>query len=111
MSKTTPDPEVKIDAAPEAAPEAALDVSLEVVSDAGITSLEAAKALTTDYPVAPSMPAPGDRVLLTAIFGRMVHPEKPEVDQELDVGKLTRVSFDWWHANLWRAGRIQLGEV
>lgn len=85
--------------------------TLEVVSTAGNTSLEVARALTTDHPVAPGMPALGERVLLTAIFGRMVHPEKPETDQELDVDKLTRVTFDWWHANLWRAGRIKLGEV
>lgn len=106
MSKTAPDLEVKFDAA-----EATLGATLDVVSAAGTTTIEIAKALTTDYPVAPSMPALGDRVLLTAIFGRMVHPEKPETDQELDVDKLTRVTFDWWHANLWRAGRVKLGEV
>ena len=87
------------------------DATLEVVSQDGVESLESAKFLMTDFPVAPDMPALGERALLTALFGRMVHPEKPEVDQELDVGKLTRVTFDWWHANMWRAGRIQLGEI
>lgn len=85
--------------------------TLAVVSKAGPTSLEDAKMLVPDYPVAPSMPEAGDRVLLTAVFGRMVHPEKPEIEQELDVDKLTRVTFDWWHANLWRAGRIKFGEI
>lgn len=92
-------------------PAAPAEDTLAVVSKAGPTSLEDAKMLVPDYPVAPSMPQAGDRVLLTAIFGRMVHPEKPEVEQELDVDKLTRVTFDWWHTNLWRAGRIKLGEI
>lgn len=92
-------------------PNAPAGATLDVISTSGTTSLEDAKVLATDHPVAPDMPALGQRVLLTAIFGRMVHPEKPEIEQELDVGKLTRVTFDWWHTNLWRAGRVQLGEV
>ena len=86
---------------------------LETVAPPGVTGTLAGikDTFSGDFPVAPNMPALGERVLLTALFGRMVHPEKPEVEHELDVGKLTRAIFDWWHANLWRAGRIQLGEI
>lgn len=87
--------------------------TLETIVPSGVsgTLADIKDTFAGDFPVAPNMPALGERVLLTALFGRMVHPEKPEVSQELDVGKLTKVTFDWWHANMWRAGRIQLGEI
>ena len=67
--------------------------------------------IDSDYPVQPNMPALGARVLLSAIFGLMCHPEKGDAKNNIDVGQLTPVTFDWWHANMWRAGRVKLGEI
>lgn len=72
------------------------------------STLDDLKALVDTPEVSPDMPKIGDKALLSAVFGRMVHPTMPTTEHELDQGKITRVVFDWWHEMQWKAGKVCL---
>jgi hypothetical protein len=69
-----------------------------------------AQIVDSDIKVYPDMPKVGDKVMLEAVFGRMVNPGKPDEANELAPGKITRAVFDEWHAVQWRFGKIRRAE-
>lgn len=88
MSKASPDTKI-IDTAP---------------------TLNDLKSLVDEPNPFPDMPKIGDRVLLSSVFGRMVHPINWQKEHEINVDTITRVTFDWWHEMCWKAGQVRRAE-
>ena len=70
-----------------------------------------AQIVDSDIKVYDNMPKIGDKVMLEAVFGRMVNPGKPSPADELAPGKITKAVFDEWHAVQWRFGKIRRAEA
>lgn len=125
MSKNTSAPAAANTQAADAAAAGADKASETAATAAGAAAPTDAGSLTTGNPtltevkavvasdveVAPNMPKVGDRVMLQANFGRMVNPLQPTTEQELDIDKITKTTFDAWHEVQWKAGKLRNAAV
>ena len=73
----------------------------------------AADALTVPTPKVET-PKEGEKALLSAVYGYLVHPEAKDAKgrhQSFDTGEITAVVFDWWHKIQFEAGKLILATV
>lgn len=59
-------------------------------------------------PVLPNCPKVGERVLLTAVHGRLIHPY--QLPTEFNPGDFTKVDVDEWVRTQFNAGKLQRAE-